>query len=198
MGNLPAYSTKAFCAAVSGACTLEHTSATRRQTRLASGGLARLARATRTLRSTPEQGRGRCSTPTAGLDTRPAERGMVEPLGRAARGKLEGALVTQEVQSDCLTPGRGKSSHGSVKGGTPQGPAGSTLRQQRRTPAPPHTRLGPRGHQNGPNLHNHSVAVDQTGDHRAVLDRAVTAPVGSGADGRECVDHYGWSQSCFW
>jgi hypothetical protein len=23
-------------------------------------------------------------------------------------------------------------------------------------------------------------------------------PVGSGADGRECVDHYGWSPSCFW
>ena len=70
LGDLPAYSTKAFCAAVSGACTLEPTSATRRQTRLASGVLARLARAARTLRSTPEQGRGRCSTPTAGLDTR--------------------------------------------------------------------------------------------------------------------------------
>jgi hypothetical protein len=61
------------------------------------------------------KGEGGAALPPLGW-TCAAERGMVDPLERAARGKLEGALVTQEVQSDCLTPGRVKSSHGSVKG----------------------------------------------------------------------------------
>ena len=51
------------------------------------GGLARLARATRTLRSTPEQGCGRCSTPTAGLDTR-RRTGYGRPARASGSGKV--------------------------------------------------------------------------------------------------------------
>jgi DNA invertase Pin-like site-specific DNA recombinase len=47
------------------------------------------------------------------------------------------ALVTQQVQSDCLMPGRSKSSRSSVKEGVSREPAGSTPRQHQRMPAPP-------------------------------------------------------------
>ena len=131
------------------------------------------------------------SVPTAKLEL--AE--YLNAWGTACASRKLVALVTQQIQSNRPTPGRVKSSRGSVKGGAPQGPAGSIQRQYRRTPAPPHTRLGPRGHQNGPSLHSHSVAVDQIGDHRAVLGRVVTAQAGSGADGRGFAGHYGWSPS---
>ena len=78
-----------------------HTGATHRQTRLASGVLAHLARAARTLRSTPEQGRGRCSTPTAGLDMR-RRTGYGRPARVSGSGKLEGLLYS--VSPSCKEP----------------------------------------------------------------------------------------------
>jgi hypothetical protein len=93
-------------------------------------------RAARTLRSTLEQGRGRCSTPTAGPDTR-----RRTGYGRPARASGSGQAGRGAGNSTGNSRGSERLPHAwegqelaRFGQGTPQGPAGSTLRQQRRTP----------------------------------------------------------------
>ena len=96
-----------------GAHSLEHSSTTRPQTRLALGVHARLAQG---VRGPPERakGRGSAARPPLGLDT-PARRGIIAPArvtGGAARRKLEDARC---VAYNTVSPHRPADDRGSTR-----------------------------------------------------------------------------------